>query len=181
MNAEDLLPSRRFINAAAWLAVIAVASGSIWSQIRQHQNRPEEDLEGAVQLLRQHVGPSDLLLVHPSVFEGFKLYARMEGWRDSHAIYGDTGWPCCARNKIATPGSSNVRAVSEDIDRMVPRGFSGRVWLYYSARHTHWAYIGNDEGILWRNRLWDRGCPPTGPYLQLQNIAISAMDCVQAR
>jgi hypothetical protein len=187
MNAEDLvgqafsLPARGFTNAALWLGVIAVGAGSVWSQIRQHQNRPQEDLEGAVHLLRQHVGPSDLLLVHPSVYEGFKLYARMDAWRDSHAIYGDTGWPCCARNKIATPGSSNARAVSEDIDRMVPHGFSGRVWLYYSARHTHWAYIGNDEGILWRNDLWDRGCPPTGPYLQLQNIAISAMDCVRAR
>jgi hypothetical protein len=187
MNAEDLvgqafsLPGPGFIKATAWLAVIAVGCGSVWSQIRQHQNRPQEDFEGAIQLLRQHVGPSDLLLVHASVFEGFKLYERMEEWRNSHAIYGDTGWPCCARNKIATPGSSNAQAVSEDIDRMVPRGFSGRVWLYYSARHTHWTYIGNDEGILWRNHLWDKGCPPTGPYLQLQNIAISAMDCVQAR
>ena len=78
-------------------------------------------------------------------------------------------------------GSSNARAVSDDIDRMVPRGFSGRVWLYYSARHTHWVYIGNDEGILWRNHLWDRGCPPSGTYIVLQNIAISAMDCVRAR
>jgi Dolichyl-phosphate-mannose-protein mannosyltransferase len=193
MNAEDLAlwgiasalpPSFRsapLTTKALYLAVIAVGAGSVWSQIRQHQNRPQEDLAGAVQLLRQHVGPADLLLVHPSVFEGFKLYAKMEGWRDSPAIYGDTGWPCCARNKLTTPGSSNARAVSEDIDRMVPRGFSGRVWLYYSARHTHWAYIGNDEGVLWRNHLWDRGCPPTGPYLQLQNIAISAMDCVQAR
>jgi hypothetical protein len=190
INAEDLcnwLAGRTglkrvavFGAAAAWLIAVAVGCGAVWKQIREHQNLPQEDFAGAVQFLRQHVGPSDMLLVHPSVIEGFKLYARMENWRDHRAIYGDTGWPCCARDKNASPNSSTVQAVSEDLDRMVPRGFSGRVWLFYSARHTHWVYVGYDEGILWRSHLWDRGCPP-GPYKVLQNIAISAMDCVRTR
>ena len=183
INSEDLVRqwSRRFVGAAIWLIIIAVGSQAVWKQIAEHQNRPQEDFAGAVQLLRQHVAPADLLLVHPSVIEGFKLYTAMEGWHDHPAIYGDTGWPCCARGKIATPGSSTVRALSDDLDRKVPRGYTGRIWLFYSARHTHWTYVGLDEGELWREHLWARGCPPTGPYLQLQNIAISAMDCARIR
>ena len=188
INAEDLMSwvlrrpglkrATAFAGAAIWIIAVAIGFEAVRTQISQHQNLPTEDFAGAVHFLRQHVMPSDLLLVHPSVLEGFKLYTRMEGWRDSHAIYGDTGWPCCARDKIATPNSSTLKAVSEDLDRMVPRGFAGRIWLFYSARHTHWAYTGLDEGKQWRDDLWAKGCPPTGPYLVLQNIAISAMDCV---
>ena len=190
MNAEDLcrwligaasVGARRaaaFVGAAAWLTAIGVGSEAVWKQVRGHQNQPAEDFAGAVQFLRQHVAPSDLLMINASVIEGFKLYTVMEGWHDHKAIYGDTGWPCCARDRIAAPGASTERAVFEDLDRKIPKGFAGRVWLLYSARHTHWVYAGLDEGVLWRAHLMDRGCPP-GPYRVLENIAISAMDCVK--
>jgi hypothetical protein len=179
MNAELVgqafsLSGRRYVGAAVWLVTIAVGSQAVWKQISEHQNLPQENFAVAVQLLRQRVAPSDLLLVHPSVIEGFKLYTAMEGWHDHPVIYGDTGWPCCARGRIST---SSVGALTDDIDRMVPRGFTGRIWLFYSARHTHWVYVGQDEGQLWRNHLWDRGCPP-GPYLNFENMVITAMDCV---
>ena len=186
MNAEGLcrwltrgrVP--RLVGAALWLAVIAVPSEAAWKQVSEHRSQPGEDFAGAVQFLRQNVTPVDLLLVHASMIEGFRLYTSMEGWRDHHAIYGDTGWPCCRRGNIATHLTSTRRAVFEDLDRNIPRGFSGRIWMMYSTRDTHWAWAGLDEGNLWRSHVWDRGCPP-GPYLALENIAISAMDCVGAR
>jgi len=179
MNAEDLC--RRLIQgrhatavvgAALWLTAIAVGSEAAWKQVREHRDRPEEDFAGAVQFLRQHVMPSDLLLVHASVIEGFKLYTVMEGWHDHHASYGDTGWPCCRRDKIA----STKQAVFEDLDRIIPRGFSGRIWMMYSTRDTHWIRTGLDEGKLWRSQVWAKGCPP-GPYLALANIGIGEMNC----
>jgi hypothetical protein len=66
--------------------------------------------------------------------------------------------------------------VLEDLDRKIPKGFSGRLWLVYPTRDTHWKYVGLDEGKLWRNHAWDKGCPP-GPYLAFANLAISPMDC----
>jgi len=187
LNAEDLcrrlIPARQttaLVGAALWLTAIAVCSEAVWKQVREHQNLPQEDFAGAVQFLRQNVTPSDLLLVHASIIEGFKLYTVMESWRDHHAIYGDTGWPCCRRNGTATQLSSREEAVFEDLDRKIPRGFAGRIWMIYSARHTQWMWAGLDEGVLWRAHLMDRGCPP-GPYRVLENIAISAMDCVVGR
>ncbi len=183
MNAEDLcswlIRGRRapaLVGAALWLTVIALGSEAAWKQVREHHNLPEEDFAGAVSFLRQHVAPSDLLLVNASIIEGFKLYAVMEGWHDNRAIYGATGWPCCRRDKAATHRASTQRVVIDDLDRKIPSGFSGRVWMIYSARHTHWVWAGLDEGVLWRAHLTNRGCPP-GPYLVLENIAISAMDC----
>jgi hypothetical protein len=175
------LSGRRYVGAFVWLITIAVGSQAVWKQIREHQDRPEEDYAGAVRFLRQQVMPSDLLLVHPSVLEGFKLYTTIEGWHEHPAIYGDTGWPCCRRDMIPTHLTSTERALSDDLDRKLPRGFTGRVWLFYSARHTHWMYVGLDEGELWREHLWARGCAPASQYLQLQNLGISTMDCVQTR
>jgi hypothetical protein len=180
MTAQDLWRWRRPMGFA-WLMVIALGSQAAWKQIREHQNRPEENFAGAVQFLRQHVEPRDILLVNAAVIEGFKLYTVMECWHDHHAIYSDTGWPCCQRDKILTRGASTERAVVEDLDRKIPKGFTGRVWLFYSARLTHVVWAGLDEGKLWRSHLTDRGCPPGPNYLVLANLAISEMDCVNAR
>jgi hypothetical protein len=187
INAEDLCgwltraaPHRRLTALLIWLITIGVGCGAVWKQIREHRNLPDEDFAGAVQYLRQRVMPADILLVHPSVIEGFKLYTRMEGWHDHHAIYGDTGWPCCLRDKIAPPGASTERAVADDLDRKIPRGFSGRVWMLYSGRHSHWVWAGLDEGVVWRAHMTEEGCPP-GPYRVLANLPVSAMECVNKR
>ena len=192
ITAEDLfawlirmIPYRervvKLAGVAIGLIVIGLGLDAGRKQIRDHRNLPEEDYEGAVRVLRQQVAPQDLLLVHASAREGFQLYAAMEGWRDPHAIFGNTGSPCCARNRNAMPNSSNEKALDADLDRMLPRGFSGRVWLLYSSRHTHWAYIGNDESKLWRTRLEHLGCAGKSADVRLQNISITALDCVRTQ
>ena len=167
-----LIRDRRWIGVAIGLLVAGLGIDAGRKQIRDHRDRPEEDYQGAVEMLRQRVGPSDLLLVHASVIEGFRLY-----WRDSHAIFGSTGFPCCARGHNAMPKSSKTEAVLTDIDRMVPRGYSGRVWLFYSDRYTQWRYVGRDESALWVDNLRRRGCTISVPKIPLQNVAISAADC----
>jgi hypothetical protein len=176
-------PPQRVANAAGIaLALLVVGLGvdAGRKQIRDHRERPEEDYQGAVAMLHRRVRTSDLMLVHASVLEGFRLYTALEGWRDNHAITGSTGAPCCARNRNAMPHSSNAEEVYADIDRMVPRDFAGRLWLMTSSRPTHWAYIGNDEGILWERRLAQRGCT-AGAQIAFRNIAIISMDCADAK
>lgn len=169
-----------FAGAAIALLVVGLGVDAGRKQLRDQRNRPEEDYENAVRVLRQQVAPRDLLFVHASVREGFRLYAAMEGWHDSHAVFGSTGGPCCARNRNEMPKSSSAKTVYADVDRMLPRGFSGRVWLLYSSRRTHWDYIGNDESKLWRNRLEQLGCAGKDADVVLRGIAITALDCVSA-
>lgn len=156
---------------ACGLALFTVAS-----QIIEHRSAPEEDFAGAVAFLRHYAAPSDLILVHACCKEGFELYSALDRWNPPDVLFGDTGWPCCARGKDARPGASSSEAVIHDLDSKIPAGFTGRVWLLYTTRPTHWRYTGLDEGDLWRKHLWDRGCPP-GPYLRFANLALSPMNC----
>jgi hypothetical protein len=187
-TAQDLL--RRWLrhwfdqNAIIQVTAVALAIGigghAAASQVIERRAIAEEDFASAVGLLQKRVGPNDLLLVHACCKEGFHLYSAMDGWNPPRVLYGETGWPCCARGKDARPGISTRGAVTGDLDSKIPRGFSGRVWLLYTTRPTQWTYVGLNEGELWRNHLWERGCPP-GPYLRFENLAVSPMDCVNAR
>lgn len=183
MTAQDLL--RRWLNhGAIQVTAVALAIGigghAAASQVIEHRAIAEEDFAAAVGLLQERVGPNDLVLVHACCKEGFLLYSAMDRWNPPRVLYGDTGWPCCARGKDARPGISTRGAVIADLDAKIPRGFSGRIWLLYTTRPTQWTYVGLNEGELWRNHLWERGCPP-GPYLRFENLAVSPIDCVNAR
>ncbi|MEO8099424.1 MAG: hypothetical protein ABI811_17105 [Acidobacteriota bacterium] len=138
---------------------------------------PLEDYPPAIAYLREHVGPNDLLLVHPDALEGFRLYSAMAHW-DPPMHAGSTGWPCCPRGSSTHPdfGPSSEARVDADLARKISPDFSGRVWLFYANRPLHWKYIGLDEGDLWRRRVWDRGCPPV-EYIALPNLVIAPMQC----
>ena len=184
MVADDLtrrlaMP-RRALNVIALGLTLVIVSRAIAGQLIGPLAQPGENFADAVRYLKQHVAPSDIVLVHAGCKEGFELYATMYGWQMPPVIYGETGWPCCARGKDARPGVSTKQAALEDLDSKIPRGFSGRIWLLYTSRPTHWAYVGLDEGNLWRNHVWSRGCPP-GPYFDFGNLTVSPMNCAEVR
>jgi hypothetical protein len=179
MYIEELLrrwPRRLAVNVAIAAVIVAVAIPDISKVYFEDRGRPVEDIQGAVRFLRTHVQPGDLVLAHSEAREGVLFYARREGWSKHQVIFGDTGWPCCPRDKEAWPHFSTRDAVIHDLDSKIPRGFHGRIWLLYSTRPTHWQYTGLDEGDLWRRHVWENGCPP-GPYFDFQNLAVSPMDC----
>jgi hypothetical protein len=165
-----------WMERAAILAAAMVAVAGMWREVRQSRDLPYENVEEAMHYLRRNVAPSNLLLVHPSNREGFRLYAAMDGWSGPQPLFGDTGWPCCPRGKSAPPGSSREADVVRDLNALIPRGYRGRVWLYYTTRPTHWDYTGLEEGDLWRRHLWENGCEP-GQYVAPMNLAISPIDC----
>ena len=170
---------RRFLTPTVQTALAAIAvafaASAVATQMIQHRDLPEEDYATAVPFLQHHVAPGDVLLVHAASKEGLQLYAAMNGWQPN-AVFGDTGWPCCVPGKDGRPHTSTEQAVLADLDSKIPSGFTGRIWLLYSTRPTHWAYVGLDEGSLWRRHVWERGCPP-GPYLRFENLAVSPMNC----
>lgn len=181
MTAEELLAHLKFRTDLAVLCLtLAIPCWAIQKEVAEHRNLPEEDIAGAVRFLQRNVGPGDLVLVHPSVREGFLLYARMFGWKAPPAIFTNTGWPCCQRGRDPKPGGSTERAIMEDLEGRVPRGFSSRAWLYYTTRPTQWTYVGMKEQDAWKKYFWERGCL-AGPYFAFENQAISPMDCQRLR
>jgi hypothetical protein len=176
MFADELVGRWPRVVPIVWVFAAAVPLAAAWRQVHQHRDLPEEDFAGAVEFLHEHAAPSDLLLVHPSVKEGFELYAAMEGFAAPQPVYGATGWPCCVRDHLSPPHSSSRQAVIDDLEAKIPRGFTGRVWLMYSSRPTQWDYTGLDEGNLWRSQVWAMGCPPE-PFVAFANVALSPMVC----
>jgi hypothetical protein len=175
----------RMITAAMWLIAVGIAPLTVWRQVRDHRNKPEEDMVAALDYVRRHTAPGDLLLVHASLKEDFKLYAGIvyanrDGWSGRPPLFGDTGWPCCVRGHLEGPHASSAEAVIADLEAKVPRDYRGRIWLLYSTRPTQWDYTGLDEGKLWRNYFWSRGCPPE-EYVAPENIAVSPMNCTGSR
>jgi len=60
--------------------------------------RPNERNSQAMRLLRQSMGPSDVLLVHRRMLEQYDYYSRLQGWAAPRIYVGNTDWPCCPRN-----------------------------------------------------------------------------------
>jgi hypothetical protein len=174
---QRFVTNRRMLNAAVAAAIALTVLLGMRAHLRSVPNLPKEDLDGAVRFLQTAVPPKDLLLVHPSVGETFRLYAAMDDWNAPPVIYGDTGWPCCPRGKDARPLSSTTEAVVRDLQRMIPTGYSGRVWLLYTIRPTHWDWVGFDESKLWRSYLAEHGCLVSRPDRRFENLAISTADC----
>jgi hypothetical protein len=184
MVADDLTrrlrAPRRAMNITAWGLTLVIVSQAVSRPLIGPADQPVEDFSGAVRFLGQHVAPKDIVLVHACCKEGFELYTSMYGWHGPPVVYGETGWPCCARGKDARPGTSTEQKVFQDLDSKIPHGFSGRIWLVYTTRPTHWAYVGLDEAHLWIVHVWEKGCP-AGPTFDFGNLTVLPMNCAKAR
>ncbi len=158
------------------LAAVVVVFLGVRKQFHEGRFQPEENMSGAVRFLRKNVGPSDLVLVHASLREGFLLYTAIQGWTARPVIYGDTGWPCCPRGKQAGPDVSTPEQVRHDLDTKVPRDFHGRIWLFYTDRPTHWDYVRVYDPKLWKNYFWNRNCSAE-LYIRFANLGLVPMRC----
>ena len=180
MNLEDLVTFTKWrrgpVDAMVILASAAVMFLGVRKQFHEGRFQPEEDMSGAVRYLRKNVGPDDLVLVHPSLREGFLLYTAMQGWTAQPVIYGDTGWPCCARGRPAGVDISTPEKIRRDLDAKIPRDFHGRIWLFYTDRPTHWAYVRVEDSKLWQNYFWRRNCRPD-LYIRFANLGLTPMTC----
>ena len=137
---------------------------------------PEEDMASAVSYLRSSVQSGDIVWVHASCAETFKLYARMTGWNDAGVRFGHTGWPCCPRGIAVDAGSGKDDDVRGDLNSGVPTSFTGTVWLVYTNRSYHWDYVGVDQSKIMEDVMRERGCiqKPTPTFF---NIGVSEFDC----
>jgi hypothetical protein len=180
MNVEDLVAyakwRRGVVDAVVILAAAVVMFLGVRKQFHEGRFQPEEDMSGAVRYLRKNVGPDDLVLVHASLREGFLLYTAIQGWSAKPVIYGDTGWPCCARGRAPGRDISTPEKIRHDLDSKIPHDYHGRIWLFYTNRPFHWRYVRVDDSKLWQNYFWSRNCRPE-LYIRFANLGLTPMTC----
>jgi hypothetical protein len=119
---------------------------------------PREEYEASVRYLRERSGAGDLIFVHACCEEGFRLYRTLEPWATSPTVaIGETGQPCCPRNKPVIKHS--LQEVGDDVRHHLPVGFRGKVWLFYVDRLDYWRYSSlAPEGPVLRAALQSAGC-----------------------
>ena len=174
---EDALPRRRAKPRTAGLAVLwAGLLGLVWLGLDIRWNPvPNEQVEEAVRYLKQHASGADRIYVHATCAEGFKLYRRMLDWPEAPAVYGTLGWPCCPRRDdlgaVAEPGQ-----LWRDLDRALPSGGEGRLWVLNADRRHQWELLGQDQGRLMAELLASAGCREAAnqPFL---NLRVRAYAC----
>jgi hypothetical protein len=177
MGLEDLARLTKWRwDAVVLLAAAAVVFLGVRKQFHEGRYQPEEDMAGAVRYLHKNVAPSDLVLVHASLREGFLLYSAIEGWTTPPVIYGDTEWPCCPRGRPAGRDVSTPEDVLRDLDGKIPHDFHGRIWLFYTDRPLHWDYVHVYDPQLWQNYFWSGGCRPA-VYIRFANLGLTPMIC----
>jgi hypothetical protein len=171
---DTLVPAKVLGKACVLLTVVLVIRATALES-RSDRALPFEDGQEAVAVIRKNVQPGDLVLVHPSMLEQFRLYSEMAHWSWPNTRVGNTGWPCCVPGRSAGKRESE-QAVRKELESIIPKEFHGTAWLLYTTRPPHWDYVGMNQGELWRKYFWERGCPP-GPYVTLANVAVSPMRC----
>jgi hypothetical protein len=177
MTLEDLAKLVKW----KWDAVVVLAAAvvvflGVRKQFHEGRFQPEENMSGAVRYLHQNVAPSDVVLVHASLREGFLLYTAIEGWNAPPVVYGDMGWPCCPRDRLSGPDTATPDKVLQDLDSKVPRDFHGRIWLFYTDRPLHWDYLHAYDPKIWQNYFWSRNCRPQ-VYIRFANLGLVPMNC----
>jgi hypothetical protein len=179
MNLEALVRITKWrLDAVVVLAAAVVVFLGVRKQFHEGRFQPEENMAGAVRYLHKNVAPSDLVLVHASLREGFFLYTRMQGWTGPPVIYGDTGWPCCPRDTPAGPATATPDNVLRDLDAKIPHDFHGRIWLFYTDRPLHWDYVRAYDPQIWQNYFWSRNCRPE-LYIRFANLGLVPMNCAE--
>jgi hypothetical protein len=159
------------------IAMAAIACLSAFGRLPASElHLPSEEAAAAVRYLRQHVAPNDVVWVHASSAESFRLYTRMLGWRDAPARFGQTGWPCCPRGVEAYRGMGSPDKVRADIDAQLPVGTAQTVWLLNTTRPAHWRFVGLDEPTEIGALLRGRGCWEQ-PQPRFHNIAVGQFQC----
>jgi hypothetical protein len=109
------------------------------------QPSQDEDSQGAIAYLKSAAGTDDLVYVHASMSEQATLYGRVLEWSHALTRYGRTGYPCCPRGINMELVNKDADWFAADWEDALRRAKNGRIWLLYTERHAHWAWLGRDE------------------------------------
>lgn len=138
---------------------------------------PTEEVRGAMEYLSENSKGKDILYIHSSMREQFKLYANLYPISSDTIIQGDVGWPCCPRENSNDRLSMPEQYMPYEISRINYSDDNYYLRLLFTNRLSHWEYIErNDPEIfnLWLSRI---GCEKVASVIQYNNVRIDEYIC----
>jgi len=118
----------------------------------------QEDSEQAVAYLRQRAQADDVLFVHATMREQFKLYTRAEPVPARRIVYGKVGMPCCPRHDYRNPQQESEKDITDEISAVGSGAAGRRLWLLITNRALHWYYIRRNDIEILERVLAGRDC-----------------------
>ena len=117
-----------------------------------------EDSEEAIAYLKQHAQANDVLYVHATMREQFKLYARTQWMPASRVFYGRIGVPCCPRKGYRSPQQESERDITDEIIALSKAATERRLWVLMTNRALHWFHVRRNDIEIFERGLAGEGC-----------------------
>ena len=117
-----------------------------------------EDSEQAVAYLAQRVQANDVLYVHSSMREQFKLYSRTLPVTAGSIVFGKIGMPCCPRKDYRSPSRETVTDIAREIFALGEASTGRFLWLLMTDRPLAWFQIRRNDIDIFERGLGHQSC-----------------------
>jgi uncharacterized membrane protein len=134
-----------------------------------------EDSEGAIAYVSQRLQANDVVYVHATMREQFKLYNRSPPDM-TRIVYGKIGMPCCPRTDYRNPQQESAKDIADEI-LAVSNVAAGRfLWILITDRALNRVYARRNDIEIFERGLTDRGCAKLDET-KLTGVYIGHFEC----
>jgi hypothetical protein len=134
-----------------------------------------EDSEKAIAYLAQRLQANDVLYIHATMREQFKLYNRAPPVT-TRIVYGKIGMPCCPRKDYRSPQQESAKDFADEILALSGVAAGRFLWLLITDRALNRVYARRDEIEIFERGLADRGCAKI-EEAKLAGVYIGRFEC----
>jgi uncharacterized membrane protein len=134
-----------------------------------------EDSEGAIAYVAQRLQANDVLYIHATMLEQFKLYNRAPPVT-ARIVYGKIGMPCCPRKDYRSPQQESAKDIADEILALSNVAAGRLLWLLITDRALHRVYARRNETEIFERGLAGRGCAKL-EEAKLTGIYIGRFEC----
>ena len=135
-----------------------------------------EDSEEAVAYLARRVQPNDVLYIHATMREQFKLYGGMLPVATSRVLYGKIGMPCCPRRDYRSPHQESAEDIAGEILALSEAASGRSLWLLVTDRGLHWFHAQRNDIEIFERGLANRSCSKI-EEAKFRGVYISLFGC----
>jgi len=135
-----------------------------------------EEIEQTLHFMSQRVRSSDVLYVHATVREPFKLYGPMLLPAISRVVHGRIGAPCCPRHDYRNPRRESADEVSREILSLSKVAAGRSLWLLSTDRELHWLHVRRNDVEIFERALPGHGCRKSDEA-KFAGIYLGRFDC----
>jgi len=135
-----------------------------------------EDSDGAVAYLAQRVQSNDVLYIHSSMREQFRLYSQRTPVRAGKIVYGKIGMPCCPRQGYRSPSQESALDIADEVSPLGEASDGGSLWLLITDRPLHWFVTQRNDIEIFERLLARQSCEKTD-QARLMGVYVARFGC----